>query len=64
IYGPVIGAALFAYLQETLQTEFPEIYMISFGFILVAVILYLPNGVLGLIQKLWKRISGGKRAHT
>ncbi|MCK4274526.1 MAG: branched-chain amino acid ABC transporter permease [Dehalococcoidales bacterium] len=64
IYGPVIGAVIFAYLQETLQTKFPEIYMLSFGVLLVAAILYLPNGVTGLIQKLWKRISGGKRAHT
>ena len=64
IYGPVIGATIFAYLQETLQTEFPEIYMLIFGIVLVAAILYLPNGLIGLIQKLWRRISGGKRADT
>jgi len=64
IYGPVIGAAIFSYLQETLQTEFPYYYMLLFGIVLVAAILYLPNGLIGLIQKLWRRISGGKRAHT
>ena len=64
IYGPVIGAALFAYLQETLQTEFPYYYMLIFGFVLIAAILYLPNGVIGLIQKLWRRFTGGKRANT
>jgi len=64
IYGPIIGAAIFAYLQETLQTEFPYIYTLIFGFVLVAAILYLPNGIIGLMQKLWRRISGGKRAHT
>jgi branched-chain amino acid transport system permease protein len=64
IYGPVIGAAFFAYLQETLQTEFSEIYMLSFGVILVIAIMYMPDGIIGLIQNVWRRISGGKHAHT
>jgi branched-chain amino acid transport system permease protein len=64
IYGPVIGAAFFAYLQETLQTEFSEIYMLSFGVILVIAIMYMPDGIIGLIQRLWRRFRGGKRAST
>jgi len=64
IYGPVIGAVIFAYLQETLQTRFSDIYMISFGVVLVVAIIYLPDGLTGLIQKVWKRFSGGKRALT
>ena len=64
IYGPVIGAVIFAYLQEILQTKFSEIYMISFGVVLVLAILYMPDGLTGLIQKLWRRITGGKRAYT
>ncbi len=61
IYGPVIGAAIFAYLQETLQTEFSEIYMLLFGVVLVVAILYMPSGLVGLIEKTWSRISGGER---
>jgi len=64
LYGPVIGAAIFAYLAEILQTKFPYYYMLVFGIILVVVILYLPQGLVGLIQKLQGRISGVKRAHT
>jgi branched-chain amino acid transport system permease protein len=64
IYGPVIGAGIFAYLQETLQTKFSEIYMLSFGVVLVLAILYMPDGFIGLIQKVWRRFSGGQRAHT
>ncbi len=64
IYGPVIGAVFFAYLQETLQTEFSEIYMLSFGVILVIAIMYMPDGIIGLVQKLWRRFGGGKRART
>ena len=64
LYGPVIGAAIFAYLQETLQTTFPYYYMLIFGIVLVVVILYLPNGIVGLIQKGWKRVSGEEHANT
>jgi len=59
IYGPVIGAAIFAYLQETLQTKFPYIYMLIFGIVLVAVILYLPDGLVGGIPRLVRRWRKG-----
>jgi branched-chain amino acid transport system permease protein len=64
LYGPVVGAVTFAYLQEVLITRFPELYMLIFGVVLVLVILYLPNGLVGLIQSLWKRNTGGQRANT
>jgi branched-chain amino acid transport system permease protein len=64
LYGPVIGAVIFAYLQEILITRFSELYMLIFGIILVIAILYLPNGLVGLLQKLWQRVSGGQYANT
>jgi branched-chain amino acid transport system permease protein len=64
LYGPVIGAAIFAYLEELLLTRFPYYYMLVFGIILVVVILYLPQGLVGVVQKLRRRISGEERAHT
>jgi len=64
LYGPVIGAVIFTYLQEVLVTKFSELYMLIFGIVLVAVILYLPDGLVGLVQKGWKRVSGGQRAST
>jgi branched-chain amino acid transport system permease protein len=64
LFGPVIGSAIFSYLEEFLITRFPEIYMLIFGVILVIAILYLPDGIVGLIQKLWKRFSERKHANT
>jgi len=64
LYGPVIGASIFAYLEELLLTEFPYYYMLLFGIILTVSVLYLPNGVVGLIQKLYIRVTGGKNAHS
>jgi branched-chain amino acid transport system permease protein len=64
LYGPIIGAAIFTYLEEFLITRFPYHYMIIFGIIMVVSILYMPDGLVGLTQKLWKRISGTKHADT
>ena len=64
LYGPIIGAALFTYLEEFLITRFPYYYMLIFGIIMVVAILYMPDGLVGLIQKLWKRNSERKHADT
>jgi branched-chain amino acid transport system permease protein len=64
LYGPIIGAAIFTYLEEFLVTRFPYYYMLIFGIIMLVAILYMPEGLVGLIQKLWKRISGTKHAYT
>ncbi len=53
-YGPILGAAIFAYLEEVLLTRFPYYYMLIFGIILVVAIVYLPDGLVGLIQK-WRK---------
>ncbi|MFP4037972.1 MAG: branched-chain amino acid ABC transporter permease [Desulfobacteraceae bacterium] len=64
LYGAVIGAAIFTYLEEFLVTRFPYQYMLIFGIIMVVAILYLPEGLVGLMRKCWMRISGGERADT
>jgi branched-chain amino acid transport system permease protein len=68
LYGPIIGAAIFAYLEEVLLTKFPYYYMLIFGIILVVVILYLPDGLIGLIQRSrqkWQKGGlTGKHANT
>jgi branched-chain amino acid transport system permease protein len=64
LYGPILGAAVFAYLQEVLITKFPYYYMLLIGVILLVTILYLPNGLVGLVQKWRKRVLGGRHANT
>jgi branched-chain amino acid transport system permease protein len=64
LYGPILGAAVFSYLREVLITRFPYYYMLLIGIILLVAILYLPNGLVGLIQKWHKRVLGGQRANT
>jgi len=54
IYGPILGASVLTLLAEVLLTEFPYYYMLIFGVILVAVILFLPHGLVGLMEK-WRK---------
>jgi len=58
LYGPLLGATIFAYLEEILTTKFPYYYMLLFGAILIVVILFLPHGLFGMIQK---RLKGGPK---
>lgn len=60
LYGPVVGAAIFAYLEEVLITKFPYYYMLSFGIILLVVILFIPDGLAGVIDN-WQEKRKGKQ---
>ena len=64
LFGPILGAAIFTYLEEILITRFPYHYMLIFGIIMLIAILYLPEGIVGLIQMLWKQIAGTNNADT
>ena len=64
LYGPIIGAALFTYLEEFLITRFPYHYMLIFGIILLVAILYMPDGLVGVVQRLRKWLWGRKYADT
>jgi branched-chain amino acid transport system permease protein len=63
LYGPVFGAALFAFLDEILITKFPYYYMLLFGSIMIVVILFLPHGMVGLVQKWWRGCLRGQNAN-
>jgi len=68
LLGPMIGASVFAYLQELLTTKFPYIYMLAMGIIMIAAILFMPKGILGVIHSLSakarKRKEAGQDART
>jgi branched-chain amino acid transport system permease protein len=57
IYGQILGAAVLTLLADVLLTKFPYYYMLLYGIILVSVIVFLPQGVIGLegkVKGLWK----------
>ena len=68
IYGPVIGALIFGYLEKTLRAQLFSYFMLAFGIIMVAIILFLPNGIVGLVptlqDKLWGPVPALRKERT
>ena len=57
LIGPIIGAFIVNGAKSWLTVAYPEFWLYFLGLLFIAVTLYLPNGVVGLI----KRFSGGKK---
>jgi branched-chain amino acid transport system permease protein len=50
VWGPVLGAATLFVVQEAVWARFIYLHQLLFGAIIVAVVLLMPRGVLGLLQ--------------
>jgi len=59
LYAPVLGATIFSLLEELLTTKFPYYYMLIFGLTMLIVIVFMPYGLEGVIEKWRKRGKGG-----
>ena len=57
IYGQLLGAALLTLLADMLLTKFPYYYNLLYGIILVFVVVFLPQGLAGLITVLKRRME-------
>jgi branched-chain amino acid transport system permease protein len=57
-YGPVVGAVILGYLDTTLRSQLFNYFMLVFGIIMVIIILFLPNGIVGLLPILRDKLRG------
>lgn len=53
--GPVIGSIILGVLSEYLKLLFPYGHLIIYGVIIVALVLFMPHGILGMLKKVLKR---------
>jgi branched-chain amino acid transport system permease protein len=60
IVGPIIGAVAITYLLETMRV-FAEYRLVIYGLLMFGVILYMPQGVAGMLESLWHRLAAGKK---
>ena len=60
IVGPIIGAVAITYLLETMRV-FAEYRLVIYGLLMFVVILYMPQGVAGMLESLWHRVAAGKK---
>ncbi len=56
--GPLLGAVLLVLMSELLWARAPEIYMIILGVLLVAFVLFVPEGLVGRAQRLLGAAKG------
>ena len=54
LVGPVISAVVFSVLTELLRLQFPYAYLITLGFLLILLVLYLPGGFASLVLR-WRK---------
>jgi branched-chain amino acid transport system permease protein len=50
LVGPIVGAGFFLLLRETLSRFFTEFYLIPVGIIFIAMVIFMPQGLLGFAR--------------
>lgn len=54
VFGPVLGAVLLFVLQELVWARFLYVHQVLFGAIIVVVVLFMPKGILGVLQERYR----------
>jgi branched-chain amino acid transport system permease protein len=63
VYGPIIGSTTMSLLSEYLRVTLSHYFLISLGLILIAIVILMPNGIMGIIEKIkTTKLFGSKRA--
>ena len=51
LVGPIVGAGFFLLLREALSRFFTEYYLIPLGVIFIAMVIFMPQGLLGFMRR-------------
>jgi branched-chain amino acid transport system permease protein len=60
IFGPIIGSIFLSLVSEYLQVAFPYYFLIILGAVLIVIVLFMPNGIMGVVQNLKARLMRRK----
>ena len=52
ILGPIIGAVVLTLVSEKVWEQDPNLYQILYGGIVILVVLFMPGGLMTLLQKI------------
>jgi branched-chain amino acid transport system permease protein len=65
LLGPIVGAALLLTAQEIFKNQFKESHLLIYGILIVIVVLFVPEGIVGGLQHLFrKRVKPPASAQT
>lgn len=62
VWGPLVGAAVLSVSAEWLRAVFREANLLIYGVLIVLVVRFAPHGIVGGVQGLVRRWTGGPRA--
>jgi urea transport system permease protein len=62
LLGPIVGAGVVNGLKTWFTSVLPQYWLFILGAIFVLVTLFLPQGIAGLVRKLWARRSAARAA--
>jgi branched-chain amino acid transport system permease protein len=51
LVGPILGAGVFLLLREALSRYFTEYYLIPLGLLFIAIVIFMPQGILGFLRR-------------
>ena len=55
LIGPIVGAFLVNGAKSWLTVSAPEFWLYFLGALFIGVTLYMPQGVVGLVRKVWRK---------
>ena len=58
LLGPIIGSLLLETAQELFKTVFHEAHLLIYGVLIVVVVVFLPEGIVGAVTAWWRRRRG------
>jgi branched-chain amino acid transport system permease protein len=63
VWGAVLGGLVFGIVEEQLVASFPQLHLLLYGSLLILIILAEPDGLAGLLSKLYRRLRLNKGKH-
>ncbi len=63
VWGAVLGGVVFGIVEEELVANFPQIHLLLYGSLLILIILAEPDGLAGLLGKLFRRLRKNVSKH-
>lgn len=62
LIGPIVGAFVVNGAKSWLTAAFPAFWLYFLGGLFILVTLFLPDGIVGLVKRLWKKFREGRKA--
>lgn len=54
-FGPIIGAVLVNLLKSLTTSSYPDYWLLILGGLFVGVVLFMPDGIVGLAKRMWNK---------